>query len=192
MADITKAMEAYKGEMEKAMATIGDTLGNSHETQGGSENIKANSSTVVKGDTATELEKLNPLGELVKAEFSKVSDEIGALSTITKAMTENFTSLDSRLSTIEGTSRGRKSVSNAHYIEKGFEGNNTDGSQTLSMSSNKGEILAVLESRADFDINKGYGNMAFAEAMAKYESTNTIDTAIVNRLRVDNKINVIA
>lgn len=194
MSEMDKAMQMYKGEMEKAMATIGDTLGNSHKTQGGTEEVSDNESTKMamsKGEEDT-LEKGLSIDELVKAEISKVSEEISALGTITKSMNDNFSDLENRLSAVENVSRGRKSAPSANYIQKGFDGPAADGSRTLSVSQNKNDILNVLESKADFNMEKGYNNLVFAEAMAKFEATNTIDSAIAQRLRIDDKINIVA
>lgn len=197
MEDMDKAMKMYKGEMEKAMATMGDTMGTSHTTQGGTEDAKANEATKMsmsKGENDT-LEKgltSTSIDELIKAEIGKVSEEISALGTITKSMSDNFSDLEGRLNAVENVSRGRKSGTSANYIQKGFDGPSNDGKKTLSVSSNKSDILNLLEAKADFQMEKGYSNLVFAEAMAKFESTNTIDTAIASRLRIDDGVNIVA
>lgn len=188
-----KAMEKY--EVKKGMNTEGDTMGVDAETEGGTESPKDNKASKVAKGQQDELEKglgqdEDPLALLIKAEMGKVSKEIEALGTIQKAMSDNFEDLESRISAMESSSQGRKSVVRASVIEKSFDANGGDGTTTLSATLNKAEILDILESKADIT-EKGVGNMAFANAMGVFESSGYLDPKIAQRLFVDNKIRIV-
>jgi hypothetical protein len=189
LSKMKKAMDAY--ETKKAMGTEGDTMGTAAATEGGTENPGDNVGEVKKG---IEGDNVSPLMELIKAENAKVLDSVSALGTIQKALSENFDSLEGRLSAIENSTPGRKSATSAAYIEKGFDkdqNSNNDGITTLSTNLHKAQILDILDSRAGIT-EHGVANMAFANAMTLYEASGVLKPEIAHRLLVDEKIRVVA
>lgn len=189
------AMKSYKA-MDKAMATEGETMGTAHETEGGTEEPKDNKAEKVAKSVDTDIEKglgeenEDPIATLIKAEMGKVGEKVDALSTIQKAMEDNFKALEERVSSVEGQPVGRKSVTTQSFLKKGFEGSeNGDGIKTLSTTLNKAEILDILDSKAEIT-EKGVGNMQFANAMVKFESSGYLDQTIMHRLLVDDKVRI--
>jgi hypothetical protein len=182
-------MKSYKGMM-KSMSTEGETMGTAHETEGGTESPKDNKSERVAKGFGDELQREDPLATLIKAEMSKVGGKVDSLALIQKAMESNFQSLEERVSSVENVPVGKKSVTTQGFLKKGFEAQEaSNGIRTLSTSINKSEILDILDSKAEIT-EKGVGNMAFANAMAIFESSGYIDQTTAHRLLVDDKIRV--
>jgi hypothetical protein len=172
------------------MSTEGETMGTAHETEGGTESPKDNKSERVAKGFGDELQREDPLATLIKAEMSKVGGKVDSLALIQKAMESNFQSLEERVSSVENVPVGKKSVTTQGFLKKGFEAQEaSNGIRTLSTSINKSEILDILDSKAEIT-EKGVGNMAFANAMAIFESSGYIDQTTAHRLLVDDKIRV--
>lgn len=197
--DVEKAKKEY--EMKKAKLES-----SSHHANGGEKKkiSKGEDDDLSKTDEPVELsgDRKEALETISKAlagfndlkkdvdELKKAIDENGGVSSekldnIEKSL-ENIEEIDQRLEEVEKRSQGRKSISTKNYIEKSFPQGEPDGSNKLSISKDRSEILGILKSKAG--IEKGEINERYADALMAYESSGSISKAIAQDLRQEENV----
>ena len=125
---------------------------------------------------------------------------IKAIDTFAKGVENQFEFMNEinakileRLENVEDTSKGRKSFPSSKSIEKSFgseEFAKSADMKQISISTQKQRLLEIMDTKT-FQGTNEVKDQEFAKAMASFEGTNTLPRRIIERLREENKIEVV-
>jgi len=127
--------------------------------------------------------------EILKSKVESLSEVVESQQELIKGQQETISSISSKMERMGRAPRARKSITKGYTEKESFQkGKQAPQGNVLSMTKNYGQVLEVLDAAS---MSKGGYDEEFGKAVMSFESSKTLPSNVIARLKTEKGLVIV-